>query len=86
MISYIDTSYYSIALGLITFVLVFVLARFLLLKYEKDPEKEEDKEGMNYKVLGISVVIAIVVSFFSLIGYKQYIVSKGSSEILRDEF
>lgn len=83
MISYIDTSYSSIALGLIAFVLIFVLARFLLLKYE--PE-EEESTSVNYKVLGISAVVAIVATLVVLVSYKQFIIVKGSGEILRDEF
>ena len=83
MISYyIDTSYYSIAFGLIVFVLVFFMAKYLLTK--SDPEVQE--EGLNYKILGSSIIIAIVVALVCLLGYKQFIIFRGSNEMIEEEF
>ncbi len=89
---YIDTSYYSIALGAITFVIIFLLVKFSWSKYyTMTPELSEsgepiEQESTDYKILGLCALVALIMTVIVLVGFKQYLVYKGSRTILDEQF
>lgn len=78
MQNYVDTSNNSIAVGLVSLIIVFFLAKYIM----ENTYKEED----NNRVISSSIGAAIVISIICMILYKQMLMYRGSRNLLSEDF
>ena len=82
MQNYIDFSGVSAAIGVVSFVAVFFIVRYIIQEY-KDPENSTLTDN---NIIGISIAASFVISLAALVSYKKYIVNADSHSLLRERF
>ena len=79
---YFDTSNYSIGIGLVVFIMTFVVARYFLNdKYIKEGQTEDNNKTIVYSILS-----AILSTVIVLIAIKKILVYRGCTTMLSEKF
>lgn len=76
MSEYIDTSMASLILGFVVVLISSFFFNYVITNYFN-----EEGSYTENQIMFISFILAIITTFFVLVGYKQYLIKKGSVNV-----
>lgn len=73
-----------IAIGVVLFIVFFLLVRYILINTELLDKANADLS--DNQILIVSLIMSIILAIISVLGYKQYLIFRGSRIHLLEDF
>lgn len=82
MENYIDTSNNSLAIGLVSLIIVFLSAKYMI----ENSYTEEERETEYNTIRIYSAIVSVVISIICMMLYKKMLIYNGTRGMLEENF